>query len=87
MMSIKMHSTESRFVTGPSNVLFAGVYVYTSQPGNFAGCCSEGVKSASIPPVSIEKNTWWSYRKQMANIRYCAKAGFRAQRGALYRLP
>ena len=67
-MSVKMHSTESRFVIGPSNVLFAGVYVYTSQPGNFAGCCSEGVKSSSIPPVSIEKthgghivNKWLIY--------------------------
>ena len=67
MMCIKMHSTKSRFVIGPSNVLFSGVYVCTSQPGNFAGCCSEGVKSSSIPPVSIEKthgrivNMWLIY--------------------------
>ena len=30
-----MHSTESRFVTGPSNTLFTGAYVGTFQPGNF----------------------------------------------------
>ena len=34
-----------RFVTGPSNVLLAGVYVYTFQPGNFTGWGSEGIKS------------------------------------------
>ena len=28
-ISTKMHSTESRFVIGPSNILFAGVYVCT----------------------------------------------------------
>ena len=39
-----MHSTESRFVTGPSNTLFAGVYVCTFQPGNVTGWGSEGVK-------------------------------------------
>ena len=38
-----MHSTESRFVMGPSNILSAGVYVYTFQPGNFTGWDSEGV--------------------------------------------
>ena len=30
--SIKMHSIESRFLTGPSDILFAGVYVCTFQP-------------------------------------------------------
>ena len=33
--SIKMHSTESRIVIGPSNVLFAGVSVYIFQAGKF----------------------------------------------------
>ena len=33
--STKMHSIESKVVTGPSNMLFAGVYVCTFQPGNF----------------------------------------------------
>ena len=37
-----MHSIESRFVIGPSNILFAGVYV----PGNCTGCGGEGVKMA-----------------------------------------
>ena len=40
-----MHSTDSRFVTGPSNTLFSGVYVYTFQPGTFTGWGSEGVNN------------------------------------------
>ena len=32
-----MHSVESTFVIGPSNILFGGVYLYTFQPGNFTG--------------------------------------------------
>ena len=43
MVSIKMHSTDGRFVTGPSDILFAGVYVCTFQPGNFTGWSSDGV--------------------------------------------
>ena len=39
---------ESRLVTGPSDILFAGMYVYTFQPGNFTGCGSEGVKYLSV---------------------------------------
>ena len=38
-----MHSIESRFVTGPSDMLFAGMYVCTFQPGNFTGWGYEGV--------------------------------------------
>ena len=41
--STKMHSIESTFVTGPSNMLFAGVSVCTFQPGNFMSWGSEGV--------------------------------------------
>ena len=41
-----MHSTESRPVIGPSNILFAGVYVCTFQPGNITGWGSEGVNKA-----------------------------------------
>ena len=37
------YSTESGLVIGPSNVLFAGMYVCTFQPGKFAGWVSEGV--------------------------------------------
>ena len=40
----KMRSTESRFVIGSSNTLFAGVYVCIFQPGNLTGWGSEGVK-------------------------------------------
>ena len=42
-VSIKTHSIESRFVTGPSNILFGGVYVCTFQPGNFTGRGGERV--------------------------------------------
>ena len=38
-----MHSIESRFDLGPSNILFGGVIVCTFQPGNFTGWGSEGV--------------------------------------------
>ena len=38
---IKMHSTESGFVIGPSNILFARVCVSTFQPGNFTRWGSE----------------------------------------------
>ena len=42
-----MHGTESRFVIGPSNILFAGVCVCvcvcTFQPRNVTGRGSEGV--------------------------------------------
>ena len=38
-----MRSTESRFLTGPLNILFSRVYVCTFQPGNFTGWGSEGV--------------------------------------------
>ena len=38
-----MRSIKSRFVIGPSNILFAGVYVSIFQPGNFTGWGSEGV--------------------------------------------
>ena len=37
-----MYSIESRFVIGPSNILFACVYVCTFQPGNFTGRNSKG---------------------------------------------
>ena len=40
---MKMHSIGSRFVIGPSNILSAGVFVYTFQLGNCTGSGSEGV--------------------------------------------
>ena len=40
-----MDGIESRFVTGPSNILFGGVYLCTFQPGNFTGFGSEGVNT------------------------------------------
>ena len=38
-----MHSVESGFVIGPSNILFASLHVCTFQPGNFTGWGSEVV--------------------------------------------
>ena len=32
---MEMHSIESRFVIGPSNILFGGVYVCTFDLGDF----------------------------------------------------
>ena len=43
--SIKIHSTESRVVKEPSNIIFSGVYMSTSQPGNCTGWGSEWVKN------------------------------------------
>ena len=43
-ISIKMRSIECRLVVVPSNMLFAGVYVCTFQPGNFTSSGSEGFK-------------------------------------------
>ena len=45
--SIKMHSTESRFVIGSSNILFGGVYVCNFQPGNFTGWGREGINASA----------------------------------------
>ena len=43
-VSIKIRCTDSRFVIGLSNILFAGVYMCTFPPRNFTGSGSEGVK-------------------------------------------
>ena len=43
-----MHGTEGRFVIGPSNMLFACVYVCTFQPGNVTGQGSEGVNKEDM---------------------------------------
>ena len=48
-----MHSIKSRFVIGPSDILFAGVYVSVFQPGNFTGCGSEGVNILHVNFPSI----------------------------------
>ena len=42
-ISIKIHGLESRIVTGPSDTLFAGMYMCALQQGNFTGWNSEGV--------------------------------------------
>ena len=58
-ISIKMDSTESRFVIGRPNILFGVVYMCTFQPGNFTGCGSEGVNTWTLflPPYILSKRT------------------------------
>ena len=64
--SIKTNSIKSRFVTGPSNILFASLHVSTFQPGNFTGWGSEGVKMVSLQAQTRKKAhmystlfNWW----------------------------
>ena len=45
MIPNKTHSIKGGFVIGPSDILFAGVYVSIFQPGNFMGWGSEWVKN------------------------------------------
>ena len=56
-ISVKMHSTESGFVIGQSDTLFAGVYVSTFQPRNFMGWGSEGVnvKFTKLEPITKQR--------------------------------
>lgn len=50
-ISVKAHIAENKLVTGPKNILFAGVRVCTFQPGNFRGWGS-GRVNASHPDAS-----------------------------------
>ena len=50
-----MCSIEIRFVIGPSDILFAGVYVCTFQPQNWTGWGSEGVSHSKC--IYNESNT------------------------------
>ena len=43
---MKMHSIRSRFIIRLGNILLAATHVCTSQPGNFTGCGSEGIKNS-----------------------------------------
>ena len=54
-MSIKMHSTEGRYVIGPSNILFASMYVCTFYPVKATGWGSEGVKHHVSLPVRVQE--------------------------------
>ena len=47
-ISIKMLNAESRFVLGPSNILFAGMCACTFRPRNVTSCGSKGVKQGWI---------------------------------------
>ena len=66
-ISIKMHSSESRRVIAPSNILFASVCACIFQPGNLTEWGSEGVHFTSRigsdvprhwPQVSHCRSTW-----------------------------
>ena len=46
---IQIQSIENRLVIRPSNILSAGVYVSTFQPGHFTGWESEAVKGTMLP--------------------------------------
>ena len=50
-----MHSFQSSFVIGPSNIMFSGMYGCTFQPGNFTGWGSEGVKVPSAENATLSK--------------------------------
>ena len=56
-----MHSVESRFVTGPLNILFSGVYVCTFHPGNFTDWVMKGL---NVENESIRLN----WKKQQSSI-------------------
>ena len=43
-----MHRIESKFVTGQSNILFAGVCMCTFQLGNCTGWGSKGAKEGQL---------------------------------------
>ena len=58
MISIKMHTIASRFVIGPSNILFASLYVYTFQPGSFTGWGSEGVNKLYKVYILRAEKSW-----------------------------
>ena len=49
-----MHSIEAKFVIGPSDILFAGVYLCTFQPEYFTAWDSEGVKAGYNSSPSID---------------------------------
>ena len=49
----KCTALKVRFVTGPSDILFTGVYVCTSQPGHFTGWGSERVNPKQRPTAVI----------------------------------
>ena len=69
--SIKVNSMDSRLVTGPSNILFAGVHVCTFQPGKFTGWGSERVKRGQ---------RMWEWQR-MKNKRLQGGHNLRAVRG------
>ena len=48
-----MHSCESRFLIGLSDILFGGVYVCTFDRGNFTGWGSERVNLWGLRPQCV----------------------------------
>ena len=56
-ISIKTHSIESSFDTGPKNVLYLQVIMCTFQPGKLAGWDSEEVKGWPRKPFVLDEIT------------------------------
>ena len=79
-ISIKTHSTESRFVIGPSNILFAGVYVCTFDTGPFTGWSSEGVTVLAIAQLVLLYQT----EKQRSKSKHRLAHEFNARKAESY---
>ena len=59
-----MHSFESRFIIGPSSILFAGVYVSTFQLRNFTGWGNEVNHEFASCSYSVSQSYYYySYNK------------------------
>ena len=54
-----MRAIDSRFVTGLSNIPFAGVYVWTFPPGSFTGWDSEGVNNNYLAWLCLVLIVWY----------------------------
>ena len=63
-ISFKMHDTEGRVVTGPSNILFPGVYVCTSifNPEIWQAVAAKGLINCSFLPLT--QPSWMTGRKK-----------------------
>ena len=71
-ISIKMHSIESRFVIGPSNTLFACVYMSTFQPENLAAGAVKGLGTGAQDDhhdFHTAPGLWAKYSPETSNWR------------------
>ena len=63
LQDIQIYCLQAKFVTRPSNILFASVYVSTFQPGNFIGWGSERVNEHGAKG--------WQKSRSQRNTRTC----------------